>query len=105
VRNPIVTDPLLFFGVYKKGKCLDQAYAAGKRVAALPQNQLDFAITGNQEVVTLKDGAPLFTFDEESFERIKDFDVKMCATIVLPLAFPPRLVVVRSPSGAWEVAY
>lgn len=90
----------------KKGKCLDQAYAAGIRIAAPPQNQLDFAITGNQEVmVTLKEGAALFPFDEKSFERIKDFDVKMCASIVLPLAFPRRLVVVRPPSGAWEVVY
>jgi hypothetical protein len=90
----------------KKGKCLDQAYAAGIRVAAPARDQLDFTITGNQEVVvSLKDGAALYPFDEKSFERIKDYDAMMCATIVLSMAFPPRLVVVRSPSGAWEVAY
>jgi hypothetical protein len=90
----------------KKGKCLDKAYAAGIRVAAPDLNQLDFATTGNPEVVVRrKDGAALYPFDEKSFARIKDDDARMCATIVLSMAFPPRLVVVRSPSGAWEVAY
>jgi hypothetical protein len=102
----LAKDRSLDLNEMKKAKCLDQAYAAGIRVAAPPQNQLDFAITGNQEVVvTLKDGAALYPFDEKSFARIEDFDVKMCASIILPMAFPPRLVVVRSPSGAWEVAY
>jgi hypothetical protein len=102
----LAKDRSLDLNEMKKAKCLDQAYAAGIRVAAPPQNQLDFAITGNQEVVvTLKDGAALYPFDEKSFARIEDFDVKMCASIILPMAFPPRLVVVRSPSGAWEVVY
>lgn len=90
----------------KKAKCLDQAYAAGIRVAAPALNQLEFAITGNPEVViTLKNGAALFPFDEKSFARIKGDEAQMCAAMALSMAFPPRLAVVRSPSGAWEVAY
>jgi hypothetical protein len=101
----LAQDRSLDLNEMKKSKCLDKAYAAGVRVAAPPQNQLDFAITGNQEVVVnRKDGAPLYPFDEQTFERIEDFEAKMCASIVIPMAFPPRLLVVRSPSGAWEVA-
>lgn len=90
----------------KKAKCLDKAYAAGIRVAAPDRNKLDFTMTGNPEVVvSLKDGAPLYPFDEKSFARIKGDEAQMCAAMALSMAFPPRLVVVRSPSGDWEVAY
>ncbi|ABQ25008.1 hypothetical protein [Geotalea uraniireducens] len=90
----------------KKSRCLDQAYAAGIRVAAPTRNQLDFAMTGNPEVVvSRKDGAPLYPFDESSFARIKGDEARMCAAMAISVAFPPRLIVVRSPSGIWEVAY
>ncbi|GAM11781.1 hypothetical protein OR1_04099 [Geobacter sp. OR-1] len=90
----------------KKAKCLDQAYAAGIRVAAPPLAQLDFVTTGNPEVVvSRKDAVPLFPFEESSFARIKGDDAQMCAVMAISVAFPPRLVVVRSPAGTWEVAY
>jgi hypothetical protein len=99
-------DPHVKLDELKKAKCLDQAYAAGIRVAAPAVNQLAFAMTGNPEVVVnRKDGAALYPFDEKSFERIKGDEAQMCAAMALSMAFPPRLVVVRSPSGTWEVAY
>jgi hypothetical protein len=90
----------------KKAKCLDKAYKAGIRVAAPGQDQLDFTITGNPEVVvSRKDSAPLYPFDGDLIGRIKGDEAQMCAAMSISAVFPPRLVVVRSPSGTWEVAY
>jgi hypothetical protein len=90
----------------KKIKCLDKAYAAGVRVVAPPLEQLDFVITENPEVVVQGKSGSLFSpKDPESFDRIKDDDAQMCAVIVFSILYPPRLVVVRAPSGKWEVVY
>jgi hypothetical protein len=102
----LAKDRSLDLNEMKKAGCLDQAYAAGIRVATPARDQLEFAMTGNPEVVVgLKDGTALYPFDENSFSRIKSDEARMCAAIALSMAFPPRLVVVRSPTGAWEVAY
>jgi hypothetical protein len=90
----------------KKAKCLDKAYTAGVRIKAPARDQLDFATTGNPEIVVSRKGtAPLYQLDEGPFNRIKDENVKMCAEVAVAIAFPPRLVVVRSPDGRWEVVY
>ncbi len=85
----------------RKAKCLDKAYAAGVRIA--PPAQLDFATTGNPEVVVQCQDGPLFEPDRTAFERIKGDEMQMCAGMALSLAYPPKLIVVRKPDGSWEV--
>jgi len=90
----------------KKLRCLDKGYAAGVRVGSRPLDQMDFVTTGNPEVVIQsKTGALFFPIDPNALERIKGDDVQMCVMMVLSALYPPRLVVVRSASGKWEVAY
>lgn len=89
----------------RKAKCLDAAYKAGVRVPAPPADQLDFVAGGTPEVVVRRKGGDLFTFDPAQFKRIKDGDTQMCAGMVLEMVFPRQMVVVRSPAGAWELAY
>jgi len=100
-QNPNVTLKEL-----KKAKCLDKAYAAGVRIVPPEQDQLDFVMTGNPEVVVNRKGAAsLFPFDEKSFAKIKGDELQMCVAMALSVVYPPRLMVVRTPSGAWEVVY
>jgi hypothetical protein len=90
----------------KAAKCLDQAYQAGARVASPPAGEIEFVTTGNPEVVVrAKQGDLFFPADVSAFARIEDEDVQMCLGMAFTVIYPPRLVVVRAPSGAWEVAY
>jgi hypothetical protein len=90
----------------KKIKCLNKGYAAGVRVGSQPLDQLDFVTTGNPEVVIRsKTGALFFPLDPNALDRIKDDQVQMCIMMVFSALYPPRLIVVRSASGRWEVAY
>ncbi len=90
----------------KKAKCLDAAYAAGIRVAAPAFDQLDFAVTGGPEILVQRKGGTLYDLGgPETFERIKGDDTQMCAAVALSIAYPPHLAFVRTPAGAWEVAY
>ncbi len=90
----------------KKAKCLDKAYAAGIRVAAPSFEQLEFVVTGGPEVLVQRKGGALYDLGgPKAFERIKDVETQMCAGVVLSIAYPPHLAFVRTPAGAWEVAY
>ncbi len=90
----------------KKLKCLDKVYEAGVRIAAVPEDGMKFTVTGGPEVVIeAKDGMLFFPADPAAFEKVTDQDLQMCAGMALFGVFPPRLVVVKSPSGAWEIAY
>jgi hypothetical protein len=90
----------------KEAKCLEQAYAAGVRIAAAPAGEIEFVTTGNPEIVIrAKGGALFFPADMAAFERIEDEDAQMCAGIALAVIYPPRLAAVRSPAGAWEIVY
>ena len=89
----------------RKAKCLDAAYAAGVRMGAPPAGELEFTTTGNPEVVVRRKGGELYTLDRKAFERIKGDEKQMCAGTTLYMVYGPQLVVVRSPAGAWEVAY
>jgi hypothetical protein len=90
----------------RKAKCLDAAYAAGVRISAAAPDQLEFQTTGNPEVVVKSRKGELYPVaDKKTFDRIKGDEVQMCAGIVLSMLFPQRLVVVRNPSGEWQVAY
>ncbi len=86
----------------RKAGCLDKAYAAGVRISASSVDNLEFVTTGKPEVVVrAKDG--LYSLDSKPLARIKDDEIRMCASIVLYTAYPPRLIVVRTPAGAWDV--
>ena len=90
----------------KKAKCLDKAYAAGVRVAVPSFEQLDFVVTGGPEVLVQRKGGALYDLGgPESFDRIKDDEMQMCAGVALSIAYPPHLAFVRTPAGAWEVVY
>jgi hypothetical protein len=98
--------------------CLGKAYAAGVRIAAHSASDVDFVLSGNQEVfIKGKTGSLYPMFDEHAFaKRIEDDEMhkilpnemQWCAmTMVLFLAtvYPPQLVVVKTAAGAWEVVY
>ena len=87
-------------------KCLDKAWAAGVRIDAPAADQLEATLTGNAEVVLRRTNGDLFRpADAARFEKIKGEDARACAGFALFAAFPPRMVVVRNPGGAWEVVY
>jgi hypothetical protein len=56
-------------------------------------------------VVMRRKGRELFALDPKAFERIKGDEMQMCAGMTLSMVYPQQLVVVRTPSGTWEVAY
>lgn len=90
----------------RKAKCLNKAHAAGIRIAVPARDKFDFVTTGNAEVVIQRKGGDLFSLNNPKLlERVGDDDMRMCAGVSLYVAYPPRLAVVRSPSGAWEVVY
>ncbi len=90
----------------QKAKCLDQVYAAGIRIDSPAADQLDITATGNAEVsVRRKDGDLYRPANPKAMEKIKDPAVMDCSGMVLFFAFPPRMAVVRTPAGAWEVVY
>lgn len=84
----------------RKARCLEKAYAAGVRVP--PVGAVDFLTTGGPEVVLRGTSGPLYALSPKAFQGIKDEDIRMCAGMVLWVAYPPRLVVVRSPAGVWQ---
>ena len=90
----------------QEAKCLDAAYAAGVRVGAAPADQLDFATTGNPEVVVRsKNGNLYYPLDPKTFDRIKGDNLQMCVSVLFSALYPQRLVAVRAPSGEWQVVY
>lgn len=90
----------------RKAKCVEKAYSVGIRMKAPPKEKFEFITTGNQEVVITRKGAELFSLENPKLvERIGDDDMQMCAGMALTIAYPPRLTVVRNPSGGWEVVY
>jgi hypothetical protein len=99
-------NPNINLAELKKGACLDKGYGAGIRIASQPADQLDFVVTGNPEVVVQGKGGSLFQpVDPNAFERITDDTMQMCIGMALSMLYPPRLVVVRTPAGQWEVVY
>lgn len=90
----------------RKAKCLEKAYSVGIRIGAPTRDQFDFITTGNAEVVVQRKGGDLFSLkNRDQLRRVGDDDMQMCAGIALYVAYPPRLAIVRSPSGAWEIVY
>lgn len=90
----------------REARCIETAYEVGLRLVSAPAAEIEFIATGNPEVVLRAKSGTLFLPEDMSvFEKIEDEDMQMCAGIALSVAFPQRLVVVRSPAGAWEVVY
>ncbi|HYC56248.1 MAG TPA: hypothetical protein VEL28_15035 [Candidatus Binatia bacterium] len=96
--------PAVDAGAIRSARCLDKAHAAGVRMAAADASTLRFSTTGGAAVVIEagKDGLYAPT-DRDAFEKIKDEEAAMCASVALYVTFPPRLIVVKSPKGSWEV--
>ncbi len=89
----------------KKLKCLDKAYAAGVRITVPPAGDMEFATTGSAAVSISRRSGDLFGADPKAFAKLKDGDTQMCVGFSLSVAYPPRLVVVKNPDGAWQVAF
>ncbi|MEN6321347.1 MAG: hypothetical protein ABFD82_21710 [Syntrophaceae bacterium] len=90
----------------RTAKCLDKAYAVGIRIGVPGKDQFEFITTGNPEIVVQRKGGDLFSLDNQNLlERVGDDDMQMCAAMALYLAFPPRVAVIRTPIGGWEVVY
>jgi len=87
----------------RKIGCLEKAHAAGVRVPVPGAADLEFATTGSSAVVVARKSGGLFPFDQKSFARVKGEQVQMCAGIALSVAYPPKLVVAKTPDGRWEV--
>ena len=82
-----------------------QARNRAKKLPFILAGQAPASATGNPEVVVRRKGRELFALDPKAFERIKGDEMQMCAGMTLSMVHAPQLVVVRTPSGAWEVAY
>lgn len=86
----------------REGKCLDAVYAAGVRVGPPKPGTFDVVTTGSAAVVVQPKGEMLYDLDRAAFQKITDEDVQMCAGMALVRVYPPRLIVVRTPDGAWQ---
>ncbi|HEX7880607.1 MAG TPA: hypothetical protein VF720_14425 [Candidatus Eisenbacteria bacterium] len=90
----------------RKEKCLDKAWEAGIRIAAVPTDRIEFLTTGNAEVVIRAKEGPLYVPENMAvFETITDPEMQMCIGSALSGVYPPRLIVVRAKDGSWNVAY
>jgi hypothetical protein len=90
----------------RNARCLETAWAVGARIAAPAEDAIELLATGGPEVVIrAREGMLFFPADMSAFERITDEEVQMCVGMLLAAAYPPRLVVVRSPEGSWEIVY
>ena len=89
----------------RKRKCLEAAHKAGVHISAASPGALEFVVTGGPEVVVRSKRGELYPPDRDAFARIKGDEMQMCAGAALAVAYPPRLVAVRTPNGNWEVVY
>ena len=90
----------------KEAKCVEAAYAAGVLLDAPEADELEYVTSNQPEVVVRRKGRHLFApSDGSAFAKIEGEERQMCAGIALSLAFPPKLVAVRGPDGAWNVVY
>lgn len=89
----------------RQSGCLDKAYKAGVRIAARSLDQVEFALSGRQELVVKGKGDALYPLKPEDFAKIKGEEAQMCAGMALSIAYPPQLIVVKTANGAWEVLF
>jgi hypothetical protein len=90
----------------REARCLEAAHAAGLRVAARPESEIEILPSGGPEVVVSHaSGQIYYPVDPSRFEKIEDEDIQMAVGMALFVVYPPRLVFVRSAAGAWDAAY
>lgn len=90
----------------KEMKCLDAAYAAGVRMAAPDDHNIDFLLSGNPEVmIRAKDGLLYRPADPATINTITDPAMRSCLETAIAAAFPARFAVVRNAAGGWEIVY
>ena len=87
----------------RKRQCIEAAHKAGARISVAAPGEIDVVVTGGPEVVVRSKRDALYRPDESSFQKIKGEDTQMCAAVALMSVYPPRLVMVRTPGGSWEV--
>lgn len=96
--------PSIDLAELRKAKCFDKGYAAGIRVSAVADVDIEHVLTGNPEVVVRSRTGQLYApTDAKALDRVKEDDIQMCLIFSLSVVYPPKLVLVRTPSGAWEV--
>lgn len=95
----------LDLGKMRQSACLDKAYKAGVRVLERTAADVDFVLSGSQEVVIKGKTGMLYPFEEKTFMKIKGDEAQMCVGLAVSLVYPPQLVVVKNAAGAWEVVY
>ena len=106
VYSALESHPEMQLAEIRKMKCMDAAWAAGIRVAPVPADQVAFDVGSGPEVIVRGSKGALYDFgDRAKFAKIPGDDLQMCAGMVLSIAYPPRMAVVRAPSGGWEVVY
>jgi len=105
VYKILATKPELQVAEIRKIGCLPKAHAAGVRVVAPAAADLVFTTTGSSAVVVERKGGWLYPFDKKSFAKIKGEQIQMCAGFVLSAAYPPRMIVAKTPDGRWEVVF
>ena len=80
-----------------------QASAVGARVSSLMNPYLQFIADRGKATVDVQfQGQLFFPVDLAPFEKIEPDD-QMCVGAALSVLFPPRLVVVKTDEGGWEV--
>lgn len=70
-----------------------------------PADRIEFATFGKPELLVRATQGRLFALDPKAFAKIKGDDMQTCAEMVLSMAYPPRLIVVRKADGGWQSAY
>ena len=97
-------NPQLKVADIRRAKCLDKAWAAGVRIVPAAPEDIELATTGGPAVVVrAKTGGLYAPKDPSALEKIKGDEMQMCAGVAIFGAYPPRLFVVRAPSGQWEI--
>lgn len=89
----------------RKSGCLDKAYDAGVRIAARTIDDVEFELSGNQEVVIKGKAGMLYPLKPEDLANVRGEENQMCVGMVLFMAYPPQMIVIKNASGAWEVLY
>ena len=97
-------NPQLIVSDIRKLKCLDKAYATGARISLENEADIEFTTSGGPAVVVSGKKGQLYRGDAKKFSKLKG-DAGFCAAVALTVAYPPRMVLVKTPAGKWEQIY
>ncbi len=90
----------------RSDKVLEKIHASRLRVKMANAAKLEFVVGGGPGVlVKAVGGEPVYKPENpQVLSKLADKGAQEFAMSVLPRLFPPRLVVARTPAGAWEAA-